>query len=121
MPNGRCCASGHSRWKRSRENESAREAAHEVTQISRCRDITADDTERLAKSGLGNSGSKRQSVTSASIKDADTKALEGDLSANLGMKVSVDHNAGQENGQITIKYKTLDDLDNLCRILSASN
>lgn len=52
-------------------------------------------------------------------KDADTVALEGDLSANLGMKVSVDHVSGGESGKITINYQTLDELDELCRILSA--
>lgn len=53
-------------------------------------------------------------------KDADTKALEGDLSATLGMKVSINHKPGRESGQITLNYKSLEDLDELCRILSGS-
>lgn len=53
-------------------------------------------------------------------KDADTKALEGDLSATLGMKVVLSHKPGQESGQMTLHYKSLDDLDELCRILSGS-
>lgn len=52
-------------------------------------------------------------------KDADTKALEGDLSANLGMSVQIDHKAGGESGQITIKYKDMEQLDELCRILTS--
>ncbi len=52
-------------------------------------------------------------------KDADTVALEGDLSANLGMKVNVDHQSGGESGKISIDYQTLDQLDELCRILSS--
>ena len=44
-------------------------------------------------------------------KDADTLALEADLSAALGMKVSLNHSAGGESGQITIRYETLDELD----------
>ncbi len=52
-------------------------------------------------------------------KDADTKALEGDLSATLGMRVSVDHKPGQETGRVTITYDTLEQLDALCMILSA--
>ena len=52
-------------------------------------------------------------------KDADTKALEGDLSANLGMKVVIDHKASSESGQVVIKYKDMEQLDELCRILSA--
>ena len=54
-------------------------------------------------------------------KDSDTKALEGDLSAALGMRVSVDHKMGTEAGSITISYKTLDQLDDLCALLSATN
>ena len=53
-------------------------------------------------------------------KDADTKALEGDLSATLGMKVRLDHKPGRENGQLTVSYESLDDLDELCRLLSGS-
>ena len=53
-------------------------------------------------------------------KDADTKALEGDLSASLGMKVELTHRPGQESGQMTLHYKSLEDLDELCRMLSGS-
>ncbi len=51
-------------------------------------------------------------------KDADTRALEGDLSAVLRMKVSIDHKAGGEAGTVTISYESLDQLDELCNILS---
>ncbi|WP_187428470.1 Chromosome-partitioning protein ParB [Roseobacter fucihabitans] len=53
-------------------------------------------------------------------KDADTKALEGDLSAALGMKVVLNHKTGQDSGQMTLHYKSLDELDELCRVLSGS-
>jgi ParB family chromosome partitioning protein len=51
-------------------------------------------------------------------KDADTKALENDLSAALGMRVTIDHKAGGEAGQMTIRYNSLDQLDDLCGKLS---
>lgn len=53
-------------------------------------------------------------------KDADTKALEGDLSAALGMKIEIDHMSGQESGKLSIRYDSLEQLDELCQILSAS-
>jgi ParB family chromosome partitioning protein len=53
-------------------------------------------------------------------KDADTKALEGDLSATLGMKVAITHKPGQEGGQMTLTYNSLEELDELCRLLSGS-
>ena len=77
--------------------------------------LSVRQTESLAKSGL----SVRKREKPKSGKDGDTRALEADLSANLGMKVSIDHKAGTESGQISITYKTLDDLDDLCRLLSA--
>ncbi len=79
--------------------------------------LSVRDTERLVKAPKkpGKAPAKRKVE-----KDPDTRALEGDLSANLKMKVSVDHKPGQECGVLSIAYSTLDDLDELCRILSAS-
>lgn len=57
-------------------------------------------------------------TTSGRDKDADTRALEGDLSANLKMPVRIEHASGGESGELVIRYGSLDDLDRLCRILS---
>ncbi|MEF3045962.1 ParB/RepB/Spo0J family partition protein [Pseudotabrizicola sp. L79] len=52
-------------------------------------------------------------------KDADTKAIEADLSVNLGMAVSIDHSgSADEGGTLRIQYRTLDQLDMLCQVLS---
>ena len=51
-------------------------------------------------------------------KDADTRALEKDLSAILAMKVSINHKAGTESGQVVLTYENLDQLDDLCAKLS---
>jgi ParB family chromosome partitioning protein len=51
-------------------------------------------------------------------KDADTRALEADLAANLKLPVRIDHGLSGESGEVTIRYQTLEDLDRLCRILS---
>lgn len=51
-------------------------------------------------------------------KDADTRALEKDLSAILAMKVSINHKAGSETGQMVLTYENLDQLDDLCAKLS---
>ncbi len=78
-------------------------------------------TEALAKKKDGESGSApTRRKSGGGEKDADTKALESDLSAATGLSVSVDHKAGGETGQVTIKYASLDQLDEICRILSAS-
>ncbi|SLN43146.1 ParB/RepB/Spo0J family partition protein [Ruegeria meonggei] len=51
-------------------------------------------------------------------KDADTRALEKDLSAILAMKVVINHKAGTESGQVLLTYENLDQLDDLCAKLS---
>lgn len=99
--------------------------------------ITSEDAEKLAKQVISKGLSVRQTealVKSASktaegeakpaarkvsAKDADTRALEGDLSANLGMKVSIDHIGASGGGKITLTYSDLDQLDALCSLLSA--
>lgn len=53
-------------------------------------------------------------------KDSDTKALEADLGAALRMKVVLNHKPGQEKGQMTLHYTSLEQLDELCRLLSGS-
>ncbi len=61
---------------------------------------------------------KRGSRMSQAEKDADTRALEADLSAALGMHVSIDHKSDGNSGSLTISYKSLDQLDDLCGLLS---
>lgn len=83
--------------------------------------LSVRQTESLAKTASGQEASKPKTTAPKVQKDADTVALEGDLSANLGMKVVIDHKAGGENGQVTIKYASLDQLDEICRILSTTS
>ncbi|TCK99819.1 chromosome segregation DNA-binding protein [Shimia isoporae] len=81
--------------------------------------LSVRQTEQLAKK-TGSLVEQNKKSRPKTRKDADTVALEGDLSANLGMKVSVDHTTGGESGKITVSYQTLDELDELCRILTAN-
>jgi ParB family chromosome partitioning protein len=52
---------------------------------------------------------------SAPQKDPDTRILEGDLSAAIGMAVSIEHHPNDGGGQLRIRYHSLDELDRLCR------
>ena len=86
--------------------------------------LSVRETEKLAKkpvSNIFNESAKAEQAPKATEKDADTRALEGDLSAALGMKVAIDHDAGQESGKLLISYKDFDQLDELCRKLSVTN
>ncbi|MBZ0128329.1 MAG: ParB/RepB/Spo0J family partition protein [Rhodobacteraceae bacterium] len=53
-------------------------------------------------------------------KDADTKLLEQDLSANVGLQVQIDHDPASGGGSVTIAYANLDQLDELCRLLTVN-
>lgn len=53
----------------------------------------------------------------AAVKDPDTAILEGELSAALGLGVTIAHK-GEAGGALTIRYRTLDELDGLCARLS---
>ncbi len=51
-------------------------------------------------------------------KDADTRRLEGDLAAAIGMAVSIEHHPTDGGGHLRIRYRSLDELDRLCRKLT---
>lgn len=81
------------------------------------RGLSVRETEALAK-GPAKPASTAPRRASAPEKDADTRVLEQDLSATIGMKVQIDHK-GEQGGSLTVAYRTLDDLDELCRALSS--
>ncbi|WP_412564863.1 ParB/RepB/Spo0J family partition protein [Thalassobius sp. MITS945101] len=87
--------------------------------------LSVRETERLAKKGVaevfGADKPKAKPARKAVEKDADTRALEADLSAALRMKVSIEHDAGGESGKLVISYDDFDGLDELCRKLSVVN
>lgn len=91
-------------------------ASELATQIV-AKGLSVREVERLMKA-QETLKSASPKVAKGSEKDADTRALEGDLSANLKMPVRIEHSASGESGELVIRYGSLDDLDKLCRILS---
>jgi len=82
------------------------------------KNLSVRETEELVRRQTG--GPKAQKPRSEKQeKDADTRALEGDLSAHLKMKVTINH-AGMDGGQMVITYRDLDQLDRLCQILAGN-
>lgn len=84
------------------------------------RGLSVRETEELVKRPLGSGGGSGGNGKrgGGGEKDPDTRALEGDLAANLRMAVSIHHEPGSERGTLSIRYNTLDDLDFLCQALS---
>ncbi len=81
------------------------------------RDLSVRQTEALARSAAAGPSPVRPSPRPV-VKDADTRALEEDLAANLRLKVSIEHRPGQQAGELRIRYSTLEELDGLCQMLS---
>lgn len=98
--------------------------------------ITADEPEALAKQIVAAGMSVRQAealvrgesgepkadraggAKPKAAKDADTLALEQALAGRLGLRVSIDHDGGKGVGRMTIRYQTLEQLDELIARIS---
>ncbi|EYD74149.1 Chromosome (plasmid) partitioning protein ParB / Stage 0 sporulation protein J [Rubellimicrobium mesophilum DSM 19309] len=78
------------------------------------RGLSARDAERIAKTPATEKAAPRARAE----KDADTRAIEGELSAALKMAVRIDHGAAGEGGRLSITYKNLEQLDDLLSRLS---
>lgn len=78
------------------------------------KNLSVRETEALARGATEQRAPRQRSVRAE--KDADTRALESDLSAQLKMRVQIEH-AGQDGGRLTISYRDLDQLDRLCALL----
>ncbi len=81
--------------------------------------LTARDAERLAKREVQGKGSSRK-IRRKWEKDADTLALEEDLSAALRRRVRIDHDPATGRGRLVLEYASLEDLDDLCALLTTA-
>jgi len=97
--------------------------AENPTELARrviAKGLSVRQTEALAKKPKVETKDRKPKENKAE-KDADTRALELDLTASLGMEVRIDHRAGGESGVVSIQYKTLEELDELCQILARTH
>jgi ParB family chromosome partitioning protein len=77
--------------------------------------LTVRQAEGLARQSAAAAGKAPRAAASAGGKDADTLALESDLGESLGLTVEILDKGGV--GEVRIQYKTLEQLDELCRRL----
>jgi ParB family chromosome partitioning protein len=81
--------------------------------------LSVRDTEALARrtpNAAGEVRSKSSGGRPPKSKDTDTQSLEADLSSLLGLDVEIDDRGGA--GALTIRYATLEQLDDLCNRLT---
>jgi ParB family chromosome partitioning protein len=77
------------------------------------RGMTVRDVERIANED--DKAEKAPQVAKRREKDPDTRALEKAIEDVLGLSVSITH--GSRGGELKIKYRTLEQLDAVCRRL----
>lgn len=87
---------------------------HGLAALAVKKGLSVREVEKLVKAPA-----EKKADAVKSTKDADTTLLEKDLKAALGMKVTIDHTPGGESGSLRITYKSLEELDEICRRLSA--
>ncbi|MEL7479948.1 MAG: ParB/RepB/Spo0J family partition protein [Pseudomonadota bacterium] len=111
--NGRVTA-GHARAALGSENpdDLIEQAVDKALSV---RDVEA--LARLSKGALPPVSSASKASASGETKDVDTEALEADLMRSLGLNVDIRHKG--EGGELRIKYRDLEQLDDVCRRLTA--
>lgn len=77
------------------------------------KELSVRETEALSKAAKGGKADAKPGEE----KDVDTKALELDLQRALGLDVDIRHVNGK-GGEVRIKYAQLEQLDEICRLLS---
>jgi ParB family transcriptional regulator, chromosome partitioning protein len=80
--------------------------------------LSVRQTEELARKQRSDQDQPRQPKGKTFEKDADTRSIEADLTASLGMRVQITYEAASEKGTISIRYGSLEELDALCQALS---
>ncbi|MBT3396412.1 MAG: chromosome partitioning protein ParB, partial [Alphaproteobacteria bacterium] len=75
--------------------------------------LSVRESERIAQ------GTPGKAPRQKAAKNSDTLALERDISDSLGLPVDIRHK-GERGGEIKVAYKTLEQLDEVCRRLAHS-
>ena len=93
-----------------------------AAQVVMARGLNVRQTESLARdSQAGRSDLTGTSTRAKSGKDPDTMALENELAEVLGLAVQIRPGGDGQKGELTIRYRSLEQLDHLCRRLSGTD
>ena len=77
--------------------------------------LSVRQAEQMAQVALDRPQLETKSLKHPAPKDVDTTALEKLISDHLGMRVAISHSGG--GGMMTVRYRDLEQLDELCRRL----
>lgn len=90
-----------------------------LIELAIARGLSVREVEAKAREerGAGSGGAGRNTAADPAMKPIDTEALEAEISRNLGLTVDIRH--GANGGEIRIRYRDLEQLDEVCRRLTA--
>ncbi len=103
---------GHARALVATENPQA--VADQIIKLG----MSVRQAEELVRQASNRTPNKGKTNPASQHKDADTKALESSLAQKLGLSVTITHH-GDKGGMVQIAYKSLEQLDDLTRKLTA--
>jgi ParB family chromosome partitioning protein len=96
--------------------------AAEVAQRAVAEGLSVRDVERIARLEKGGESSRRTTrVARDPAKDADIAAVQRHLEEFLGLNVQIKTDTDPRSGAVTIRYRTLDQLDLICQRLTGGD
>lgn len=95
------------------------DGASEIARSAANKQLSVRDVERLARARTrGTSEPRRARTSSGQAEDADIVAVQRHLEEFLGLPVRITADADPRSGTVTIRYRTLDQLDLVCQRLT---
>lgn len=94
------------------------EQSEEIARDAVSRQLSVREVEKLARAGAAGAGKSRGRLERKSNEDADILAVQRHLEELLGLQVRINADADPRSGAITIRYRTLDQLDLVCQRLT---
>ena len=98
-----------------------REEAVDLARKAVSEGLSVREMEALTRKPRSSAGSAKSSSSPAQEDNADIAAVQGHLEEFLGMPVKITTEATPNTGSVTIRYRTLDQLDLICQRLTGGD
>ncbi len=89
-----------------------------IAQSAVARQLSVREVERMVRSRSATTKPRRTRLARTSEDDADIAAVQGHLEEFLGLNVRIASDGDPRSGSVTIRYRTLDQLDLICQRLT---
>ena len=98
------------------------EQAMDIALAAASRQLSVREVERMVRRGQPQAAERRRARVPRETGDAaDIAAVQGHLEEFLGLAVRINADADPRSGSVTIRYRTLDQLDLICQRLTGGD